>query len=306
MACTSPIDITSANAPKCQLKCLYWFKYGDSSCTVVNNTNSLSVTYDGASDVVYNNVKYTPTTMTIFKPSLHTFNGTPAEGEVIITHTSNQDGLLVCIPISSKGASTTGSGILEAIISDAPLASEGAASLNVPNFNANYLIPKSGYFTYTGTLPFSANCGSSTSYQIVVFPKLGAISIDTSAMNALGKLITFSYINTVEGTAFYNEKGTSANGFSGDGQIYIDCQPVGESDDTVVTPTSTSTKSASSSSNNEALIGAMVMILIVGFLFLFGYVMTIGFSPTADTSVYSIVGLVVIVFAATALTKNLS
>lgn len=305
MACTSPIDITSASAPKCQLKCLYWFKYGDSSCTVVNNTNSLSVTYDGASDVVYNNVKYTPTTMTIFKPSLHTFNGTSAEGEVIITHTSNQDGLLVCIPISSKGVPSTGSSILEAIINDAPLASEGAASLNVPNFNANYLIPKSGYFTYTGTLPFSANCSSSPNYQIVVFPKIAAVSIDTATMKTLGTLITFSYINTVPGTAFYNEKGTSANGFSSDGQIYIDCQPVGESDDTVVTPTSTST-SSSSPSNNEALIGAMVMILILGFLFLFGYVMTIGFSPTEDTSVYSIVGLVVLVFAATALTKNLT
>jgi carbonic anhydrase len=305
MACTSPIDITSANAPKCQLKCLYWFKYGDSSCTVVNNTNSLSVTYDGASDVVYNNVKYTPTTMTIFKPSLHTFNGTPAEGEVIITHTSNQDGLLVCIPLSSKGVPTTGSGILEAIISDAPLASEGAASLNVPNFNANNLIPKSGYYTYTGTLPFSANCASSTSYQIVVFPKLAAISVDTTAMNALGKLITFSYINTVPGTAFYNEKGTSTNGFSSDGQIYIDCQPVGESDETVITPTSTST-SSSAPSNNEALIGAMVMILIIGFLFLFGYMMNIGLSTTKDTSIYSIVGIVVLVLAVTTLTKNLS
>jgi carbonic anhydrase len=305
MACTSPIDITSAKAPKCQLKCLYWFKYGDSSCTVVNNTNSLSVTYDGASDVVYNNVKYTPTTMTIFKPSLHTFNGSPAEGEVIITHTSNQDGLLVCIPISSKGAPSTGSGILEAIINDAPLASEGASSLNVPNFNANYLIPKSGYFTYTGTLPFSANCSSSTNYQIVVFPKLAAVSIDTTAMSALGKLTTFSYINTVPGTAFYNEKGTSANGFSGDGQIYIDCQPVGESNDTVVTPSSTASTS-SSSSNNEALIGAMVMILIVGFLFLFGYMMNIGLSTTKDTSVYSIVGIVVLVLAVTVLTKNLS
>ena len=124
-------------------------------------------------------------------------------------------------------------------------------------------------------------------------------------MNALGKLITFSYINTVPGTAFYNEKGTSANGFSSDGQIYIDCQPVGESTDTVVT-TSSSTSSSSGSSNNEALIGAMVMILIVGLLFLFGYIMTIGLSPTKDTSIYSIVGVVVLLFVVTTLTKKLS
>lgn len=32
---------------------------------------------------------------------------------------------------------------------------------------------------------------------------------------------------------FFNESGTTSNGFAGDGEIYMDCQPVGESSEVV-------------------------------------------------------------------------
>jgi len=50
-------------------------------------------------------------------------------------------------------------------------------------------------------------------------------------LNSLAESINESEIPTHDGDAFWNEKGTISNGFSGDGQIYIDCQPTGQEEE---------------------------------------------------------------------------
>jgi hypothetical protein len=98
------------------------------------------------------------------------------------------------------------------------------------DYNLNFLIPKSGYFSYTATLPYG-KCDS-TQYQYVVFPKQ-SLFIEKTTLDTLGKQISDSYISSLEGTVFWNEQGTKANGFSGEGQIYIDCQPTGHEEEII-------------------------------------------------------------------------
>ena len=232
MSCSDvPLNITTS-ASKCQLKCLLYYNYGNSSSHITNNETYLSIVYDGKSDVVYGNVSYTPTEIRIYSPSIHTYSGSQADAELIIVHSSAQGGLLICIPIAT-GSATAGSNLLSTIIESTP--SEGSASVNVPDFNANLFIPTSRYYTYSGGLPFDT-C-TDLVYQYVVFnPADGSLPVNSDTLHSIKALIRNSGIDAVDSgiALFVNDKGTTTNGFGGDGQIYIDCQPTGHSEEEVV------------------------------------------------------------------------
>ena len=232
MTCNAPINIVKQTTDKCSLKCLLWHKYGNSSCTVKNEWNQLVILYDGVSDVMFNSISYNPVEVRIFKPSIHKFEGAFAEAEIVIVHTGTNGGLFVCIPVNTTPNMTasTGANLIQDIISKSPGQKEAATTLNVSDFNLNHIMPKSSYFSYTGTRPYE--CDANTMYNYVVFP-LNSFSVNQSTMNSLGGLISDSDIPVHEATCYWNEMGTKSNGFAGDGQIYIDCQPVGEEGDII-------------------------------------------------------------------------
>lgn len=267
MSCTAPINIVKKEADRCSLKCLLWYNYGNSSCTVTNQSNMLLIRYDGSSDVMFNSLHYTPKEIRIFKPSIHTFDGQYADAEIVITHTSNQGGLIICVPIMSsknKNAST-GTNVLDDIIQNAPAQKE-TTTLNIHDFNLNYVIPKSGYFSYTGTIPYGT---CKEDYQYVVFPKQ-SLFVHQSTLDTLGTLIHNSYISVHPGECYFNEKGTTQNGFSGDGQIYIDCQPTGEEGEIIYK------EPVSAKPMNMNWIYIMLY-FILGFIFIYGMVKAMTF-----------------------------
>jgi len=240
MSCTAPIKIIRKQKNRCNLKCNLWYNYGDSSCLIQNNKDKITVSYDGKSDVMFNSVPYTPTKISIYMPSIHTYDNEYAEGEIVIDHSGGQNGLCICIPItlSDTSSTTKGTTLLEELVKNTLTTSE-TISLNLQDFNINYLIPKTSYFSYAGT-SFSGNsnagytCDSTTNTQYVVFHKKhGSVALDAKNIEDLGKLINNAYVPLYEGESFFNEKGTTANGFGGEGQIYIDCQPTGEDEEVV-------------------------------------------------------------------------
>jgi carbonic anhydrase len=234
MSCNVPINIVRQQTDKCNLKCKLWYNYGNSSCLLRNAKDQLVIAYDGDSDVMFNSVPYNPTEIRIFKPSIHSYDGEYAEAEIVIVHSGGQNGLLICIPItvSDTSISNKGTTLLEDIITNATDSSE-VITLNVQDFNANNLIPKSSYFSYAGPIPYGT-CNSESNAQYVVFHyKQGSMSVSQEIMDNLGKLIHDAYIPIYEGKSYFNEKGTIENGFAGDGQIYIDCQPTDEDSEIV-------------------------------------------------------------------------
>ena len=244
MTCNVPINIIRQQSDKCNLKCKLWYKYGNSSCLVKNSKDHLEISYDGENDVMFNMVPYTPTQILIFKPSIHTYDGQYAAAELIICHKGGINGLYVCVPIivSQTMSSSAGSTILEDIFKNAPTDVQ-PMTLNIQDYNANYLIPKSSYFSYVGnTIPINGRCLENTSAQYVVFhQRHGNMTITQNSLDNLGKLIHDSYIPVYDGKSFFNETGTKSNGFAGDGEIFMDCQPVGE-DSEIVYQESTNTK----------------------------------------------------------------
>jgi carbonic anhydrase len=263
MDCTAPINIVKKTADRCSLKCLLWYNYGNSSCTITNQSDKLLIAYDGASDVMFNSSHYSPKEIRIFKPSIHTFEGQYADAEIVITHSGSNGGLLICIPImaTKNSNASMGTNLIDDLVSHAPN-QNSSTTLNIHDFNLNFLIPKSAYFSYTGSIPYGT-CNA-TQYQYVVFPKQ-ALTINQNTLDTLGTLIHDSYISVHEGICFFNEKGTSNNGFSGDGQIYIDCQPTGEEDE-IIYKESVPTKPLNM---NWIYVG---LYFILGFIFIYGMV----------------------------------
>ena len=263
MTCVSPpLDIQTDGAEKCTLKCLLHYKYGDSACAISNHNTNLQIKYDGVSDVVFNNVKYTPINLFIMKPSIHKYSGEPAPAELLIEHTSNQGGLYICVPITVGTKLTQGSYLLKDIISAAPTNGESATP-SIADFNANYLIPTSRYYTYAGPSPGSS-CNS-MQYQYVVFhPRYGSMAIDQAAFDLLDKLVHPSYTEASTGIVAVNMKGTTTNGFAGDGQIYIDCQPTGASEEEVVFK---ETGPVTSIPNDTLM---TILMIVIGIAFIYG------------------------------------
>jgi hypothetical protein len=265
-----------ANPNECIAKCIFWYNYsGSSSCNITNNVTQLSILYDGGGDIMYNSDTYTPINVRIFSPSLHTYDGVQAEAELVLEHTSksaSMAGLLVCVPISTTAPRSNASVILESIIDNAPKDQNDPVSLSLANFNMNGIIPSAPYYTYSGPLPYDA-CVPDTIYQYIVFHPTnnGALGIDKPRLEKLGNLILYSNIAAVPASestpVFFNPKGTSQNGFNGEDQIYIQCQPAGESEETKVykEPKSPFKKSG----NNDELIKTIVF-SIFGALFIVG------------------------------------
>jgi carbonic anhydrase len=233
---TAPIDISVSNVKgKCQMKCSYTFSYKTSSCTATNRGDYISISYDKSSNhpVMYNAVGYDVQEIRIYTPSLHSFNGNKTDAELIVVHSSvmGADPLLVCLPIQKNNSTSVSSmffkTLLDTMASSAP--SEGeSASINVPKFSLSSFIPKKPFYSYTGTEPYQP-CSSQVDY-IVYSPIETSLDITSDSLEKLKTIISKNVYDIKKGpNLFYNEKGPGNEGITDD--IYIDCQPVGESEE---------------------------------------------------------------------------
>jgi carbonic anhydrase len=226
----------------CNLKCAYSFNYPTTNVTASNYGTYIGLNFDPSTTppVTYNTENYTVNGMYIFSPSLHLFNGNQAVGEILIIHSPVLGGqpLYVCIPISGTGITNNASPIISQIInavsSGAPSANESTTQ-GIDQFSLNTIIPKSEYYSYT----------ASSGLNVIVYSTSFSIGITADTLAILQKVIQTEPSEIFpSGSALYvNPDGPSSSGGSGDGQIYIDCQPTGSSDNdtevegTKVTPT---------------------------------------------------------------------
>jgi carbonic anhydrase len=191
MACTAPIDIPTkktANAISGTFNCVYDANMiSGESVSLSKDLSHLSVkcsSNNNSKVSFYNAGTYTPSEIRIYKPSLHTYDGVPADAELLIVHSSNSnagsDGLIVSVPITMGGNKRSG---LNAIIESANTLSAGTLALNSSApissaVDANEFIPSKPFYVYNGTLPYES-CGGSYYYAVFTHP----ISIATPINN---------------------------------------------------------------------------------------------------------------------------
>jgi len=216
----------------CKLKCAYSFNYPVSNCVTRNNSYSVTMPYDNSSipAVKFNNAQYNVAQILIVTPSMHKFNGSVADGEIIIIHTPTAGGnnFIVCIPII---ATTTTTNLVQTIITEtikqAP-GKGGNAKVALNNFTLNSIVPKTAFYSYI----------DSTNRSFVVYGIDNAIRVNSDAMKGLKNILTQTPASvgmTFPGgpLLYINSAGpTNSPGQEGDNEIYISCQPTGNSEET--------------------------------------------------------------------------
>jgi carbonic anhydrase len=278
---TAPIDIGKDNiAGKCDLKCEFSFHYNNSSCIATNRGDYISLAYDSSSSppVIYNSSSYDVKEVRIYSPSLHSFNGSKADGEFIIIHNSSSGAkpLLVCIPVKSSNTGEENSKILTTIIqtvsSNAPASGE-KTTVSLSRFNLNAFVPRKPFFSYTATEPYQP-C-STDNVEYIVYPSDSAIGLAERVLTALQKVITTNNYDIKSSPGlFFNPKGPTSG--AGSGEIYIDCQPVGESDEEKIIVTDSGSSSESMTTEElmqnkyfQMFLGCLIFLVLVYVINLF-------------------------------------
>jgi hypothetical protein len=238
-------------AGECKLKCAFNFNYSSSTCKINNQLvtgncdGSLGIQYDNAKapPVTYNGNKYNIATIMLTRCSawVQIRNQCPL-GFLAVGHAPVLEGkrLVVLVPIVI-GTPTQGGSLLSKIITETLKVTPtgGSATLNIPEFTLNTLIPSKPFFTF------------STKEEFIVYDTDYAIPIPEEVMNNFYNITykekkTEAQLSKIYKTAmktppffpksplFYNSWGAnsikSQAPSSGKDDIYIECNPVNQSD----------------------------------------------------------------------------
>jgi hypothetical protein len=235
--------------------------------------------------VMYNEVKYNVSKIMLFSPSLHLFNENKVDGEIIIEHNPETGGqnLFVCIPIVKSADSTTASSLLTQVIlgvaANAPAANE-TTTLNLSDFTLSKIVPKSPFFSYSGTY-------NNSTADFIVFGQNYAIPLNEKVLNALGSIIKPFPLPMLGDNLFFNAKGPNSSGSVGDG-IYISCQPTGSSEEEIdITNTKNTTDSSIGTGGIDESTLKLIMKIVVGcILFIIVFAgLAFAFSKLTDTQI---------------------
>jgi len=250
LSSTAPINIDAEKqSGTCDLKCDYQFNYSSSISTATNRGDYLSLNYEpasSASPVRFNAYDYTVSEVRIYTPSLHTFNGQKTKGECIIVHTSasGNNPLLVCVPIldgrNSGRASQYLSKMIRNVAKTAPV--DGETTQIKHSFDLNDFVPSKPFFSYTGTQPYQPCQGKN--YFVVFEPETSALGISAKDLEMLTSVINENAYVVNDSTPFFYNKGGASQGMISGDDIYIDCQPVGQSEETTETVSDADNKSS--------------------------------------------------------------
>jgi len=231
----SPINIsTTANVLSCEVFCSYMHQYKDSACTATYYPDHIKLSYDATTSaaVTFNNEGYNVREVNIYAPSLHAYNGSSADAEMLIIHDGAGKKLIVSVPLVQSNNVAASAKILDDIIGKFSSTVDKTKTndsqlINVQNYNMENFIPSSPYYFYMGGAPFSPCDGQ---YNFVVFDKTKSpVTIGSDTLKTLTGLIQPSGINAVSRSDYYyNSSGPNVKPGLNKDEIYIECNPTGE------------------------------------------------------------------------------
>jgi hypothetical protein len=275
----SPSDITN----KCDEKCLFTYNYTlVNSVNISNSGTCFIISYSSSNPpVTFNNLGYNLQNISIYFPSLHTFNSTQEIGEIVMNHTcqTNQTKILnICIPILSSGGLSCQlfNNIVACILGKSiyntedttTITSSSASSYSLPNSNFNT------FLNLTSSAPYYYYSQSKTQ-DVIVFGLNNGISLISAlpvgeTSNNITSLVTpeTSILFPSVSNLYYNSDGPSVD--YGDENIYIDCQPVNQSNEQILEFKSIKDMFSSSSPNKLGGLNSTLLEILVIFLIAIG------------------------------------
>jgi hypothetical protein len=211
---------------KCDEKCIFKYNYNTSpTCIATNKTDLFSLSYDKASKlpVTFNNSEYNVVSINLYFHSVHYFNGSFSDGEIVILHKCDSNGkfLAICIPLSNQSGSP--SNLLNNIlnrIATLHITAGYSSDLKLDvEYNLNNIIKYDPFYYY-----YDKN-----NVDIICYGLTNAIYVSSDLTDIMKSLITEPSETSLFPSVsylFYNKQGPIK--YDGD-EIYIDCKPVNNS-----------------------------------------------------------------------------
>jgi carbonic anhydrase len=277
---TAPIDIptgSNVNPISGTFNCIYDANLcSGASVTVSADLSYLSIPCSGGSTsntISFYGKTYVPSEIRIYAPSLHTYNGSSADAEMLIVHTSgssSNEGLIVSVPITLTTASDSANSDLAAIFQAANTITANTIAINASapiddDINVNTFIPAKPYYVYYGTLPYDS-CSGNYYYAAFTDP--------ISTAGPLGAIMA-SNIATVPQSMKTNlqksKTGPVTGVGSGSAEQYVMFQLIGHEDDAVeAEPKSDNGPSPASQSIGLNIVwGILIAIALLGVAYIF-------------------------------------
>ena len=229
---TSPAKINTSTPIKCDGKCQFTYSNENTSVSIIRNGQFfLSFDLTGPSGRIsrFNGVNYTPRELLVFSPSLHEYNGHKAEAETVVVCAAPGASrlLYVCSPLSKSGTSGSVDHLI-AIASDRiPHANSDDVVID-EKIDLDGLYGQTLFFTYQGTgLGRRTNCDEGAHFVVYAPPRTK--SILPGSLDILRKLIAPDcHLPAVHNpSVVVNVNGPGGSNIGGD--IYIKCEPTGDS-----------------------------------------------------------------------------
>ena len=232
------INLTGRPLNSCTDTCALTIKFYDENTkfTMKNKGDHLLFTpiNRNKSNVIrFNSNEYMFKEIKIYKSSLHTYSGSPADGELsmqcVTTNNGNPSILFISIPMVVGNSTTDITKSTEKLIFQANTKIPKQNESGITNYgtNLNHLIPNRTPFEYYKQ---GSNIG------IITYSVDYAIKISNSAMAIFNRTLAYKqtiplyvYANGITQVApvSRNPIGASQTANTGD-EIYIDCKPTGE------------------------------------------------------------------------------
>ena len=288
MATTNIMNIpsTTVNVNPCNETCSFSFDYPTSNTCQVQNINSqyFHLTYNNSiNSVEFQNEKYNVSYIDIYFPSRHHFNNSTLMGEIVISHVSNTNKILnICIPFDNQ-INASESPLLNNILSeinDKQITSDNQQyQLSLQeDYNLNSFVKYEPYYFYVGN--------SNDSEFFIVYQPSNGFRIPnnlTNVKNLINSQVSpYPYIHDL----YYNNNGPTSN--SGD-DIYIDCQPVDEDGNLLIDKYDNNNIEGYNNGMSIMIlygcIGAIIIIVLGYFLYLFNKTINNIFYPASNTGV---------------------
>ena len=170
---------------KCDLKCAYNFDYQTTNLVATNNGINITLKSDNqtSTPVTFNNNKYNVQEIMLCSPSLHLFNGSQTQAELVIIHAPQTGGqnLSVCIPIIQSGNASDATNLVTEIIQLVSPNSVGEPiTLNISNFTLNDIVPKKPFYNFNSNT-LGGNC--------IVYGKMFAIPLSQTTLTTLSSML---------------------------------------------------------------------------------------------------------------------
>ena len=258
------IDTSSPNITSCTLKCDLGFDYGDISDLKITNMGDYLLLISTAANkpVTYNLSTYNVSEIRIYRQSVNKFNGQFSDGEIVIIHTSNEgkSDLYISVPIKKGNSSDVTTSVLSTILEQAK---NGANTINEAVlmqeqdfvYNLNDFVPRKPFYM-----------AEVNNVNYIIFPPSSNtyVYINISDFETLSTITTQkTYSITTNPQISYNAKGPS---LAKTDEIYIDCQPVGESDNKKTIVTDNGKPALSAAFNLKTFFSNVFIQLILGSL----------------------------------------